>query len=212
MTRTALFAFILVAPGCASYYTTAGHGAATGAVGALTSDDSKAKLGGLAVSVVGAMRDEALGPTTASKLDALVTDTGAAMRTEVAGLITPALQSKLQETVRLTMDEALNGRTLKEVDALREELIGPPLQADVDALIASAAPKLAGAVTDAVQASLAPLQTDVSKDAATWKPIATWLAIGSVVLLGCLIAAGVVLHGHRRDINVLLARQGVTRP
>jgi F0F1-type ATP synthase membrane subunit c/vacuolar-type H+-ATPase subunit K len=199
---------VLLCTGCASYFTGMGQNAATGAVNGITSDDSKKKLDGLASAATKAARDEALGPTTDADGQKLITDWGAALRGQLNTLITKELQDKLRETIRQAIDEALGKRTLKDVDALREELVGPPFQKDLDDAIDSAKPHLSSAVQDALQTSLGTIKVDLSnvqtqadQEAAKWKPIAIGFAIGTGFLLLCLIFAVILIRGHRKMID-----------
>ena len=201
--------------GCGStYFTGLGHDAAQGALNAVTSDAAKKQLSGLSTAATKAARDEALGPTTDAELQKLVLSTGKTTRAQVdelvAGLITEALQAKLKQTVRQAIDEAFGKTTLKEAAALREELVGTPLQQDLDHLIDAAAPRLAKAVQQAVQASVAPLtkdanqlKTEADQEAAKWRPVAIGFAVGAGILLICLIFSAFVILNHRRVIEAL---------
>ena len=212
--------------GCGSYFTSVGHNAATGALDAVTSDDAKKKLAGLTTDATKAAREEALGSTTDAELQKLVSDTGASARAQLNDLITDALREKIRQTIRMAIDEALGKYTLKEADAFREELVGLPLQRDLDALIDAAAPHLASATKQAVdqalrgavQTTVTPLKADVDAEAAKWRPVAIGFAIGCGCLVVCLIFAVILIRGHKRlldahqrVIDALLAHTKFTR-
>ncbi len=202
--------------GCGSYFTSWGHDAATGAIDAVTNDNARKRVAALTTDAVKAAREEALGPTTDAELQRLVTaagDTAKAQLNTMVVQLTATLQVQLRQMVRAAINEALGTTTLKEVGALREEVAGPPLQKDIDALIDSASPHLTQAVQQAIQTSLAPLKievstlkTDADAEAAKWKPIAIGFAIGCGFLLIGLIFGVYVLRSHRRIIESLLAQ------
>lgn len=203
----ASLAIALTCCGCGSYFKGVGQNAATGAVDGITTDDSKKKLTGLVTDATKAARDEALSPETDQKVQKLITDSGATARAQLETLTT-SLQTRLRQTVRLSLDELGSPKTLKDADALREELVGPPLQKDVNDLIDAAAPHLASAVQQAVQSSLAPLKTeeatlkaDADQEASKWKPIAIGFGVGTGILLVCLVFAAFLLRHHRRLID-----------
>jgi hypothetical protein len=222
MKHLLLLVVILFGCGCGSYFTGIGQNAAAGAVNGATSNDATNKLSGLTTAATKAARDEALGPTTDADLKKLIadldpelqkviTDTGTTTRAQLNTLITQALQEKVQKALRLSIDEALGAKTMTEANALREELVGPPLQKDLDAIIDSVAPHLAQAVQQAVQSSLAPLQTDVTSiksqadlEAAKWKPIAIGFGVGTGILLICLVLAVYVVRSHHQVIQTLV--------
>ncbi len=198
--------------GCGSYFTGVGHDAASGALSAVTSDDTKKKLVSLTTEAVKGARDEALGPTTDAELQKLVNDTAATTRAQLNEMITVTLQERVRQTIRLAIDEALGKYTLKEADTLREELFGVPLQHDLDQLIDAAAPHLTQAVQGAVQqavqtaiqTSVTPLKTDVDQEAAKWRPIAIGFAVGTCLLVICLIFVAFALVSHRKVIEALV--------
>jgi hypothetical protein len=216
--RLALLLLILACCGCGSYFTGVGQSVGAGIVSGATSDDAKKKLSGLTADAVKAARDEALGPKTDAELrkliadtdvelQKLVADTGAATRAQVNEVLTRTLQERLRQTIRLTIDEAFGPTTLREAGVLREELVGPPLQRDVDALIDAAAPHLAKAVQQAVQVSITPLKTSADEEAAKWKPIAIAFAVGTGFLLICFAFGVYVIQGHRKVIHTLLTQR-----
>lgn len=214
--------------GCGSYFTEAGHDAATGAVGGVTSPDATKRLSDLTAAATKSARDELLGPNTDAELRALLErldpeiqkllrDTAATAREQLNTLITQELEARVRQLLRSSIDEALDAKTLGEANALREELVGTPLQKDLDALIDAAAPHLSAALAQAVQTSLAPLQSDLGKikvDADTaaqkWKPIAIGFAVGTGILLICLVLAVLVIRSHHRMIATLM-RERVAR-
>jgi hypothetical protein len=207
---------VLLCTGCAPYFTGMGQNAATGAVNGLTTDDSKKKLDGLVTDATKSARDEALGPNTDAAGRKLIDDWGTELRAQINAIITAELQAKLKKLVRDAIDEALGGKTLTDADTLRERLVGPPLQKDLDDLIDAASPHLAAAVTQAVQSSLAPInkdvqavQTSVDAEAAKWKPIAIAFAIGCALLLVCLVFAYLMLRHHRQVIDSLTRMRAV---
>ncbi len=84
----------LLSCGCGSYFKDLGQNVTTGAISAISTDDSKKKVTGL----VGSARDEVLGPTTQKEVKALVEgldpslqklvqDTGTTLRDQVALLV-----------------------------------------------------------------------------------------------------------------------------
>lgn len=181
-----------------------GHAAAVGAVDGVSLPDSKTRLAGVVTDATKAARDEAFGPTTETDIRNIVQDFGVTARGELESLITLRVQERLQQTVRLTLDEALGPTTLAEADALRERLLGQPLQNDLSAAIDGAAPHLSAVV----QASLGPLgkevvtlKTDADSEAAKWKPIAIGFGIGSVGLLVCGVFLILALRSHRKVIE-----------
>ncbi len=211
--------FVMFCCGCGSYFTGWGHDAASGALGAVTSQEAEQKLNALTTGAVKAARDEALGPATDADLQKLVRNMGTATRAQLDEMVqevTATLQAKLREMLRGAIDEALGATTLKRVGGLREELAGSPLQRDLDALIDSASPHLTKAVQEAVQASIAPikievstLKTDADAEVAKWKPLAIGFAVGCGCLVICLIFGAFTLRSHRQIIEKLLcAKQG----
>lgn len=218
----------LLTCGCGAYFTGAGHDAAQGAVNAVTSDDSKKKLMALETNAIAtatddenkkrltalvtaltkAAREDALGPETSAAIQKLVKETGITTRAELDQIITAKLQDKLRETVRKILDEALGPATVKETGVLREELLGKPAQDDVNALIDAAAPHLAAATQQAVQAALVPvksetdsLRTAADSEAAKWKPIAIGFGVGGGCLLLCVVVLTIALRSHRKVIE-----------
>lgn len=213
MNRWWLAATALACAGCTGYYADSGRAAAAGALADLTSPAAEAKYAaiaaGAAKSAAGAAREELLGAETADAAAALVRATGAALRLEVAGVAETAgdgVRSELgrvdlRPIVRLTIDEALGERTLLDVDALRERLVGAPLRADLSAAIDSAAPHLAAAVAAAAGKVVLPVQAAATEEAARWKPIAVGFAVGCGLLLACLVFAGWLVREHQQTIR-----------
>jgi hypothetical protein len=188
-----------------------GHRTAAGAVDEVTTDASADRLAELAAKVSAAAAAGALGDASDLAVDRLVAAAGESARREIDAMITVRLQAKLRETVRLSLDEALGRATQREVDAIREELVGPPLRADLDALIDAAAPHLADALQKAVSASITPVEaqvaqakTEADQEAAKWRPIAIAFACGAGLLIVCLVLAVVLIRGHVKTIGALL--------
>jgi hypothetical protein len=228
--KAVILALSLLSCGCGTLLAGAGQSTATGAVNGITSDASKQKIDSLVTDATKAARDEALGPNTNAQLQTLVSNSDTALQklltdtdARVQAMITNAgvnargqldtaisnkVQERLQQTIRLTIDEALGSATLQEADALREELVGAPLQKDVDALIDSAAPHLnqvvQQAVTQAVQSSITPIKTTADAEAAKWEPIAIGFAVGTALLILCIVILVHVLRSHKQVIDTLM--------
>jgi hypothetical protein len=218
-------ALLLACCGCGPFFTEAGHNATLGAVSAATAPDTKKKLDGLLTGTVKTARDEALGPTTDADLNKLLKSAGVTTRAEVqqllkeAGvttraeleaLITSALQAKIRQTARLTVDEMFGPPTLKEVDALREHLVGQAFRDDLDRALDEAGPHLAQAVKQGlvpITTDVGTLKTDVDTEAAKWKPIAIGFGVVGGCLVVCLVCLGLTLRSHRKLIEALSARQ-----
>jgi len=171
----------------------------------------------VAKAAASAARDEVLGFETDEDVARLVAVAGVSARAEVDDLVTQDLRPRLRQTIRLVIDEALGGATLREVAALREELAGPPLRQDVGALIDAMGPHLTQVAQAAVAGALGPVQTDVTQakvaadaEAAKWKPIAIGLAVGAALLLACL-ALAVRLIGHHTRTIAAMARSVPSR-
>jgi hypothetical protein len=209
--RNLMLAPILLC-GCGSYFTGVGHDAASGALGVVTSDDAKKRLSNLASEATKAARDEALGPDTDAKLQALIKNLGLTTRTELDSLITASFREQIRLLIRMAIDEALNQQSLQRLGTFREELVGTPLQMDIDALIDSATPHLTQAVQSAlqtavqqtIQTSVVPLENTADKEAAKWKPIIIAFAISSFFLVVCLIFSAHTIMSHRKVIESLL--------
>jgi hypothetical protein len=214
--------------GCGSFFTEAGHNATQGAVNAVTDPDSKKKLASLLTDATKAARDEALGTTTDADLQKLLKsagvttraevqqllkDAGVTTRAELEALITTALQEKLRQTARVTVDEVFGPPTLREVDALREHLVGQPFKDDLNGALDAAGPHLAQVVKQAVEAGLVPITTEVNTlkvqadaEATRWKPIAIGFGVGSGCLVVCIVVLGLALRSHRKVIESLATR------
>ena len=213
---------VCLCTGCAPTLSGWGRATAAGALDEFTGDAGTqaiaATYASAAKAAADSARDELLGSATDAAIAKLISSAGAGARVQVDALLTDMLQKRIRQTVRLSIDEALGGRTRSEVEDLREDLVGPPLRADVDALIDAAAPHLAQALQNAIAGSLVPLQTDVATakaaadaEAATWKPIAIAFAIGAAFLLVGLVLAVLLIRGHQRTI-AFLARGGTLGP
>jgi hypothetical protein len=218
VTRVAL---LLTMTGCSAYYAASGHAAAQGALDDLAGPDAGARYAAVAAEATRAARDELLGTETRADAIALVHAAGQRAQVEAAAVVgaageaaalhlsavTRAEASELRQAVRLVIDEALNDRTLKEVAALREELAGAPLQANLNAAVDSAAPHLAAAITQALSGVAAPVRAAADAEAARWKPIAVAFAAGCGLLLLCLGFAAWLIRGHQQTIRALAARR-----
>ena len=214
MIRAAAIAAIL-SVGCSPTFSSWGHAAAAGAVDELTGDAGAAKLAELSAEVAGAAaasaREEILGDASDALVAKLVASAGAQARAELEAILTERLQARIRQTLRLEIDEALGATTRGELAALREEVAGTPLQADMDALIDAAAPHLAQAVQQAVAGAVITLQSEVEKakveselEAKQWRPIAIGFAVGSGLLLVVLVLAMAAIRGHQKTIAALV--------
>ena len=215
---------VLLLTGCASYYTASGRAAAEGALDDLTGPDAGARYAAVAAETTraagAAARSELLGLETQVAATALIKTVGDTAKSEVAGVVRAAgggaraellkERTDLLKTVRLALDEALSKETLREVAALREELAGAPLQDDLDAIVDSAAPHLAVAVTTALGKVVLPVQAAADAEAAEWRPVAIAFAVGCGLLVVCLGFAGWLIRGHQQTIRALAA--GERRP
>ena len=210
MRKILVVVFLVLSTGCGAYFTNAGKNAGTGLAQGLESDESKKKLSDMATEATKASRDELLGQTTDDDIKKLIKDAGDQTRAELDTLITATLQNKLRETIRMAVNEFFSGHTMGEVDDLREHVVGPPLQKDIDDLIDHAMPHLTTALTKAVQDSLQPIKVETSslksqadEEAQKWKPIAIGFGIGAVALLIAVLFMGHTLRHHRRLIEKL---------
>ncbi len=209
----------LALTGCSPPFAAWGHDAAKGALDATTDDAAKKQV----AEVVGAARDEGLGPNTDAKLKTLEDNALARARTAIDAMIVAEIQKigpMLQAIIRKSIDEALGPTTQKEIgqarenlvgpplltdaDNLREELFGPPLQKDLAALGPVIQTTVHDAVTHALKDTITPIQTAADQEAAKWKPIAIGIGVGGVMLLITLIITVHVLRSHRKLIDTLL--------
>jgi hypothetical protein len=210
-------ALLLSLTGCSSYYAASGRSAAQGALDDLTGPDAGARYAAVATEATRAARDELLGPVTRADATALVHAAGQQAQVEVSGVVGAAGEAAAlhlaaitraeSRELRLTIDEALGGATLRDVAALREDLAGAPLRADVDALVDSAAPHLAAAITTVLSKVVVPVQAAADAEAGKWRPIAVAFAVGCGLLLLCLGFAGWLIRGHQATIRALAARR-----
>ena len=203
--------------GC-SPFTEWGHQAAAGAVDEITSADTTKRISALAAEAAKSASDSAR-----ESLLAEATDLAVARIVASAGAATDAqvtlLGAHVRTMLRASIDEALGGKTKAGVAALREQLAGAPLRADVDALIDAAAPHLAQAVQQAVAGALVAVQADLAKakaegdsEAAKWRPIAIAFAIGAGFLLVGLVLAVFLIRGHQRTIAALVGARPPPNP
>ena len=215
--------------GCAPYFVAVGKDASSGAVDGLTTPDAEKKLAALTAAATKAARDEALGPATKEEvlsllrsidpeLQTVIAHSGKTAGGQVEALLGPTLQARMKKVVRASIDEALGPATQAEVSALREELLGVPLQKDLDEAIDSASPHLAQAVAQAVTASLVPVQADIGKiqqsadaEAGKWKPVAIGFGIGTALLLACVALLGWVVRGHHKTIQAMRSEMARAR-
>jgi hypothetical protein len=192
---------VLVCQGCANYAQEMGHDAAVSAIAAASEPASRAKLGGLAASVVGSARDEALGPETSRRIQAMVDALGVDLRAQLIAtrdaLLDDVLRAELrplgdelEALVRNIVDEALGPDTIARAGRLREEFVGAPLRADVDALGVTMRAQL--------QTSIAAVRADADADIARYRTVAIWLAVGMGALFVMLGFMGHVLRTHRK--------------
>lgn len=218
----ALLCLLAECQGCAPLLSGASHDATSGVVSDLTSPATEKRLGVLAATATSAARDEALGPKTQAEASALVAaldpevqklvaHTGAGARAQVDALVAGLVETRVRQAVRIAIDEALSPATELEADDLREQLLGAPLQKDVNAAIDSASPHLASAVAAAVKAGLAPVNADASRQEAKWEPIAVGLGVGVGLFFVCLLLAAWVIHTHHGVIAALMKERDETR-
>jgi hypothetical protein len=211
---------LLACGGCGSYFSGAGHAAATGAVAAATSEDARRSFSLLAGDVsreaAARARDELLSARTGDSLDRWVFHLGTAVD-EQEELLLASAGERLRPIVRSSIDEALGPVTRVELASLRDDLFGPVLQVEVNGLIDSAAPHLADAVAKAMSAAVVPVDADVARiqrtadaEAMKWRPIAEGFAAGTGLLALGLVGALVVIRRHGRAIEEL--RGGSGRP
>lgn len=187
MTRLFPLALLLCAS-CAPTLSGWGHSAAQGALAELSSDAG--------ISAIAAARDVALGATTDAELQALVGDTAVTTRQQL-----DAAEHELQARLRDSLADALGPATEAHVGALREELVGAPLRADLDVLIAQETPKLAAAIAQSVQASLAPVRAEEAK----WRTAAVGIAVGAGCLLVVVVFLAFERRRHHRELAALRA-------
>lgn len=229
-TRAVPLTLVVLLPalaGCGAAITNASRSAATGALGA-AQERVPALAASAAASAASAARDQVLGAVTDEDVRTLVATADAQFTEDAETLVkqlAATLQTRVRETVtstlRLSIDEALGARSQAEVDALRERLVGAPLQQDVNALIDAAQPHLAKALQAAVMPLATQLSAQVTTDlhtalvdanklkadadaaAAHWKPIAIALAISVVAFAAALGFAVMLVRKHTRTIQVL---------
>jgi len=225
--KAVVLACALATIGCGAAITDAGRSATTGAIDAVTKKESalaedEAKLVAVArETAIGAGAREDVKKLTDMinvELQKALADTNTNVEIDVR-----ALAGRLRQELRLTIDESLGGPTLKEADALREQLMGPPLQKDVNALIDTVGPHLAqmvqGAVEQALKAAQKTANTEASElsqeadaAAAKWRLVAIGFAVGGVALLVSLaIAIRRVTH-YQRTIAALQSRIRTSSP
>ena len=204
----------LACAGCSAYYADSGHAAAAGALADLTSPAADAKYAeaaaGATKAAAAVARAELLGPETTAAAAALVKTTGDSLRLEVAGVVQTAgaglMRIDLRPTVRLVLDESFGDKTLREIDALRERLVGAPLRDDLNDAIDGAGPHLATVAAQALATATKPVQVAADAEAEKWKPIAVGFAVGCGLLLACLFFAGWLVREHQKTIRSLAAR------
>lgn len=204
--RWLIACMIVLTCGCSPYFTGVGHDLTMGAMDEVTSPSSKKHLTELAITAVRGARNEALGPTTQDELRQVVVVLGDSLREQLNTIITQELRAQVKQLVRMVVDELLGTNTLAKVGALREELVGQPLQHDLDALIAAEVPKL----TLQIQQSTAPIVKEADQELAKWKPIAIAFAVGSGFLLVGLVFAFFIIHSHHKTIGTLIAKVNET--
>lgn len=151
----------------------------------------------LATSATDAARDEALSDATTAKLRALLRQLIADLHAELSRILAD-LQAQAPKIVRDSVDESLNAQTLSELAAAREELVGAPLRADLDALVDEAAAK--------IRAKELIAESDAGKLAEKWKMIAAGFSLTAIFLLGAVLFMLHELKAHRADLLKLLKR------
>lgn len=197
MKTICLLLLSMLACGCGSYFTNAGHDLTAGAMQEATSDTSKHKLTELTTSAVRGARDEALGSTTDADLRKLVASLGA------------SLQIQLKVIVAQVLDELLGTNAKNKIAGLREELVGAPLRADLDSLIAEEVPKLTLQLETSIKAPIAPIVKEVDQEAMKWKPIAIGFGVGGGCLLSCLVVALFIIRSHHKMLVALLKERSI---
>lgn len=203
--RALLLALLVSLCGCGSYFTEMGHNVAAGAVEGTTTDDARKRISQLTSDAVKAGRDQALGPETQAEVQALTKTITDEVRAQLV-LVIQELRPQLLAMVREMVDAALGPATVAQAAAIRETLVGPALQKDVDALIDAEVPRLTQALQQSIQITVKPIEQDVTKEAAEWKPVAMWVAVGAALLVVALVL-GLLLQArsHRKTVEALTA-------
>lgn len=201
----ALFLVLLLSVcGCGGYFTEMGNNAAAGAVNGATSPEARKQIAQMANDAVKAGRDQALGPETQVEVQALTKAITDEVRAQMLSLI-QELRPQLLQMVRDMMNEMLGPTTIAQAALIRETLVGPALQKDIDAIIATEVPALTQALQQSIQVTVKPFEQDVTKEAAEWKPIAIGFAVGAMLLLASLVFALVIIRSHKKIIASLRA-------
>jgi hypothetical protein len=180
MIRVAALPLLLALSGCVHAYDATASSASTAATQAAIAELDTAAAKKQLADATAAVRDEALGPATTAKVQALETD---ALRTGRAELLTTRdaiLDPRpVRVIVRATLDEATGPATQAELVALEDAAIDAA-QAKADAAVDELGARLAKNLT---------LQVNVAKgDAAAEVERYRGLLIGAGVLVGALIA------------------------
>jgi hypothetical protein len=207
-TLTAVVTLAFASSGCLTEW---GRELSTGAVYGLTTPEATQRIGALASSASTAagesVREEILGKKTDLAATRLIQTAGNSVDAELASL-TPQIRSM----VRLSIDEALGKETQAEITALREQILGAPARADVNALLDSASPHVAQVLKDAVSGAVAPVEVDIhqanaeaSTEAAKWRPIAMAFALGCGLLLVAIVLAVILIRSHQKTLAALVA-------
>lgn len=191
--------------GCGGYLTNWGTDLSKGVTNELVSDAGAAELSALTKDLVSSARNEALGPETNQQIQTLLTNAGKTTDAETEKLLV-VFREQLRLSVREAIDEALNEQTLQEVGAVREQVAGAPLRADLELAISGMKPQLDQVVQSTIDTSIMSLQKAkdqeaiaVHADLVKWKPIAIAFVIGSIFLLIGLILGIILFIYHEKS-------------
>jgi hypothetical protein len=198
MRRTLNICILLLMTGCAGPLTNLGKDVATGITNSITSDAGSTELSTLTTELVASARNEALGPETKAQIQVLLAGAGDTANAEIQAILAP-LKGQLQAIIRGAIDEALDEKTMEEVGALREQIVGAPLRNDLQLAVNGLTPQIDQAVQSAINASVAPLKATADAEATKWKPIALGFAIGSGFLFIGLILGLIMFIIHERS-------------
>lgn len=151
--------------------------------------ETEAQLGDQVVEQVGRLREQALGKATQTHIDELKEN-----------LIGPATGEQLGALIDTVLSEERLGR-------IRTELVGEPMQASINALVAGAVGSAADsaqqklpALLDAVLEPLKKQLDDAEKRAKRWLLVTVLLII---TLLLAIVGAWLLIHRDRRVIRVV---------
>lgn len=203
MLRVALVVLALSLLGCGGAIAASAHDATQSVLATFDAAASKKEIDDVATSAGAAagtaMRDEALSPETTARLNALaavlraelvatrdqVLD--ATLRAELRQMrdaLLVGLDAQVRVIVRAAVDEALSGVTVAELGAMREQMVGAPLRADLDAATAD------------LRTQLTTVRADADAEVARYRVL--------MIVVGIAAAVMFVLHVRRE----ILVRRG----